>query len=93
MNGQQLHRVFVVAASVAQSKFHWPVILCAGPSGVRAGKGDKRPRATLHVDEEGAGRRERLNVVNQCYHLCLETLDLMVKGVCLNSLASPTLLN
>lgn len=45
------------------------------------------------MDEEGAGRRERLNVVNQCCHLCLETLDLMGKGVCLNSLAGATLLN
>lgn len=75
MNGQQLHRVLVVPASVAQPKFHWLIILDPETSGVRAGKGDKRPRASLHTDEEGAGRRHRLNVVNRFCHLYLETLS------------------
>lgn len=48
--------------------------------------------------EERARGRDRHDVVKWFCHLYLETaggetLDLMVKGVCLNSLASPNLLN
>lgn len=65
---------------------------------MRAGEGGKSPRATVPMAEEGAGERDRHNVGKQFCPLCLdtaggETLDLMVKGVCLNSLAGPNLLN
>lgn len=74
------------------------MILSLGTSEVKAGEGYKSPRTTLRMAEAGAGGRDRHNVVKRFCHLCLETaggetLDLMVKGVCLNSLAGPNLLN
>jgi len=61
------------------------VILYPGTSEVRAGEGDKSPRATVHMAEESAGGRDRHNVGKRFCPFCLETaggetLDLMVKG-------------
>lgn len=89
VNGQQLHRIMVVPASVSQLQFYWLAILYPGSSGVRARRGTKRPRATtLHRAEEGAEED-----TDTACNLSLETagegtLDLVVKGVCLNSLFS-----
>lgn len=60
MNGQQLHRVLVVPASVSQPKFY--LLLYPGTSEERAGEGDKSPRATVPMAEEGAGGRDRHDV-------------------------------
>lgn len=45
MNGQQLHRVLLVPASVAQPRFHWLVVLSPATSGVRAGKGGEETQS------------------------------------------------
>lgn len=74
------------------------MIFYPGTSEVRAREGGRIPRATVPMAEEGAEGRDRHSVGKRFCPLCLDTagggtLDLMVKGVCLNSLAGPNLLN